>query len=68
MRGFDYTNATGIDNFIKKIRELYRVEWFLNQTASWNTNYKPIFTETITRRGFAFAFNMLQGSKLFTER
>jgi hypothetical protein len=67
MRAMDYTNATEIERLTKRIKEYYQVDWFKNQTASWNSLYQPIFTETLTKRGFAFAFNMLPDYKLFTK-
>jgi hypothetical protein len=63
----EYPIAKRPDNFLAKIKELYQPEWFVNQTASWNTNYEPIFVETLTRRGYGFTFNMLPASKLFTD-
>jgi hypothetical protein len=60
------------DSFVSKIvpivKEYFQVDWFKNQTSSWNTYYQPEFTEVLTKRGFGFAFNMLPNSKLFTDR
>jgi hypothetical protein len=66
-RSPDYTHASEIEEFPKRIKEYYQVEWFRNQTASWNNLYQPIFTEVLTKRGFGFAFNMLPDTKLFTK-
>jgi hypothetical protein len=67
MRGVDYRKATEIEEFSKRIKEYYQVDWFRNQTASWNNVYQPIFTEALTKRGFGFAFNMMPDSELFTK-
>jgi hypothetical protein len=59
------TNNISAD-FYNKIKEFYEPEWFMNQTASWNSIFKPVFTESLTRRGYGFTFNMLTESKLLT--
>jgi hypothetical protein len=56
------------ENFLQKVKKYYQREWFQNQTASWNTHFKPIFIVTLTRRGYAFTFNMLDNSKMFTDK
>jgi hypothetical protein len=53
-------------DFYNKIRQSYHPKWFINQTASWNTNYKPTFVESLTKRSFGYTFNMLADSKLLT--
>jgi hypothetical protein len=68
MRYINYANASKIENFSTKIKEYYQVDWFANQTASWNGLYQPTFTEVLTKRGYGFAFNMLPDSKLFTKK
>jgi hypothetical protein len=69
MRPWDLTKGSKIENFLEKIKKYYHPEWFMNQTASWNTNFRPIFTESITKgRGYGFSFNMLEDSKLFSEK
>jgi hypothetical protein len=68
MRYLDYKTAKKIENFSRKIKKYYQDEWFMNQTASWNKDYKPIFAETLTKRGYAFTFNMLPDFQLLTEK
>jgi hypothetical protein len=67
MRYLDYKDGAEVENFSKRVKEYYQVDWFRNQTASWNNLYQPIFTEVLTKRGFAFAFNMLPDYKLYTK-
>jgi hypothetical protein len=66
MRFLNFTTGKKIENMSRKIKEYYQIDWFRNQTASWNTNFKPIFTETLTKRGFGFSFNSLPAPKLLT--
>jgi hypothetical protein len=63
-----FRTAEKPENFLQRVKEYYQTEWFQNQTASWNTHFKPIFTETLTRRGYGFTFNMLDNSKMFTDK
>lgn len=56
-----------VENFMGKIKAYLRDSWFPNQTATWDENYQPEFTEILTRRGYGFAFNMLPESQLFTK-
>jgi hypothetical protein len=65
---FTSMNESLVSKIVPAIKEYYQVDWFKNQTTSWNTYYQPEFTEVLTKRGFGFAFNMLPNSKLFTER
>ena len=67
VRYVDFKGARKPEDFMSRVKELYEHEWFENQTASWNTNFKAEFTEVMTKRGFGFAFNMLPDSELFTE-
>jgi acid-sensing ion channel, other len=66
MKGF--RTAEKPENFLQKVKMYYQPEWFQNQTGSWNTHFKPIFIETLTRRGYGFTFNMLDNSKMFTDK
>jgi hypothetical protein len=67
MHKVDLETAKKIKNFSKRLKEYYQVEWFMNQTASWNSIYKPIFTETLTKRGYAFSFNMVPDYQLLSK-
>lgn len=60
-------NSYQIDDLVQKMRKYYQIDWFKNQTATWNTHYKPVFAEVLTRRGYGFAFNALPVEKLFTK-
>jgi hypothetical protein len=62
-----YAENDRVADYYNKIKVYYQPEWFMEQTATWNSKYKPVFTETLTRRAFGFTFNMLSESKLFTE-
>jgi hypothetical protein len=64
----EYSKLNKSENFLKKIKRYYRVQWFTNQTATWNTRFRPEFTEVLTKFGYGFAFNMLPESKLFTDK
>jgi hypothetical protein len=67
IEGAFQTNNKSAD-YYNKLKQYYHPEWFMQQTATWNTNFKPVFRESLTRRAFGFTFNMLDESKLFTER
>jgi hypothetical protein len=66
LHDVQYANRSKIGNILEMIRKYYQKDWFMNQTASWNTRFQPVFTDLLTRRGFGSTFNMLVGSKLFT--
>jgi len=54
-------------DFVKDLRRNYSgIEWFRNQSASWNENQTPAFTEILTKRGLSYNFNQLEPKKLFT--
>jgi hypothetical protein len=61
---FDFTNTSVMENVVSKIKNFYQIDWFMNQTASWSTHYIPTFVETLTKRGFGSAFNMLPISEI----
>jgi hypothetical protein len=65
---FQNLNDSFVSKMVSATKEYYQVDWFKNQTSSWNTYYRPEFTEVLTKRGFGFAYNMLPNSKLFTDR
>jgi hypothetical protein len=65
---FGIVNDSYVSKTVPTIKKYFQVEWFKNQTSSWNTYYQPEFIEVLTKRGFGFAFNMLPNSKLFTDR
>jgi hypothetical protein len=56
------------EHFFEKVKKYYQTQWFMNQTGAWNNNYKAVFKEVLTRRGYGFTFNMLPKSKLFTDQ
>jgi hypothetical protein len=58
-------NRSRVD-IVTILKSYYQREWFMNQTAVWNSRYIPSFTENPTRRGFGSTFNMLAVSDLFT--
>jgi len=54
-------------NFVEDLRKDYSgIDWFKNQSASWNDNQTPTFTEILTKRGLSYNFNQLEPKKLFT--
>jgi hypothetical protein len=63
----DFPKTKKPEDFLSNIKESYQNKWFLNQSASWDLHYQPIFTESLTRRGYGFTFNMLHDSKLLRE-
>jgi hypothetical protein len=65
---FHYETLGKPKNFMPRIKKQLQTHWFENQTASWNNRFKPEFTETLTRIGYGFAFNMLPKSQLFTDK
>jgi hypothetical protein len=68
VRGkFEYEKANKSENFLGKIKSYYQPKWFMDQAASWNNRYKPVFTEVLTKLGYGSTFNMLPESKLFTK-
>jgi hypothetical protein len=63
-----YKTSNKSEDFYKKLKKYYRSDWFMNQTASWNGNFKPVFIESLTTRGYGFTFNLLNASKLYTNK
>jgi hypothetical protein len=63
----DYKKASKVENYLEKVKLNFEPEWFENQTASWNMIYEAIFTESLTRRGYGFTFNMLPEQEMFTD-
>jgi hypothetical protein len=68
IRFLQYSKLDKVENLLKKIKRYYQVNWFTNQTASWNQNFNPEFTEILTKFGYGFAFNLLPESQLFTDK
>jgi hypothetical protein len=62
-----YSKAKKPENYLSRIKWHYQPEWFTEHAASWNTHYKPVFTESLTKRGYGFTFNILPEKKMFTE-
>jgi hypothetical protein len=67
MTRLDTKKLRKLDDFVGRIKKSTQTEWFVNQTAMWNSRYKPEFAEVLTKRGYGFSFNMLPPSKLFTD-
>ncbi|KAG5668268.1 hypothetical protein PVAND_016215 [Polypedilum vanderplanki] len=65
---FPENRTKQIKNWVQMLDNYYTYKkWFINQTATWKRNFKPEFLRVLTRRGFGFAFNMLEPTKLFRE-
>lgn len=47
------------------IRTRSKIDWFRNQTGSWNDLYQVPFAEVLTSRGFGFAFNVMNSSDIY---
>ena len=45
---------------VPTIHKQAQTEWFINQSAEWNTIYAPTFAEILTTRGYGFSFNILE--------
>jgi hypothetical protein len=61
-------NESLVSEFLPAIKRFYQTDWFRSQTASWNSRYRPEFSEVLTKRGYGFAFNMLAEAELFTDK
>jgi hypothetical protein len=53
--------------FLPKIRKYFQSDWFMNQTAMWNENFKPTFVES-SKSGYVLTFNMLPGQEMFNQK
>lgn len=60
-REFDIMNFVDV---LETIKKLSRVEWFRNQSATWNEKFQPQFAEIWTTRGIGFVFNSIDGEDL----
>jgi hypothetical protein len=63
---YRYLNKS--ENFLGKIKKIFQPEWFVQQSATWNNNYEVQFREVLAKRGYGFAFNMMQDYNMFTEK
>jgi hypothetical protein len=57
-----------LNDVVMKIRDISEIEWFQNQTAVWGLSGRPEFIESLTKRGIGWTFNMIEPSKLFTNK
>ncbi|CAO1407576.1 unnamed protein product [Diamesa tonsa] len=46
------------------LREMARLDWFLEQSASWNKIYGTPFSQRLTPFGYCFTFNIINASDL----
>jgi hypothetical protein len=53
--------------FLPKIKEYFQEDWLMNQSATWNENFKPVFVESLSKNGYALTFNMLPGHEMFNQ-
>jgi hypothetical protein len=63
-----YRHLNKSENLLGKIRKILQPEWIVEQSATWNGDYEVKFREVLTKRGYGFAFNMIQESNMFTEK
>lgn len=63
----DGNKLSPIEDLLPVIKNLYQIEWFKNQSATWNKDYEPVFTEVFSKSGYGFSFNQLPKTKLFTK-
>lgn len=68
---FDFYKPINIENdyelsskVIEFIRNSSMKHWFELQVATWDRKFVPEFSEVLTKRGMAFAFNIFDSSEL----
>ena len=52
-------------SIIEIAKNYTRNSWFKEQYGSWNSEFSVPFAEILTRRGYAFAFNVINSSDLY---
>lgn len=61
----EYLNHTDYEKYIvEEIKALSKVKWFRNQNGSFGKSYNAPFAETLTSKGVAFTFNLLNSDDL----
>lgn len=61
----NHLNFTGHEKFIiEEIKRFSKVDWFKNQKGSFGKHFSVPFAETITKRGVAFTFNVMNFDQL----
>ncbi|CAO1411437.1 unnamed protein product [Diamesa serratosioi] len=55
---------TQTNNLVEILREMTRLDWFLEQSASWNRIYGAPFAQRLTPYGYCFTFNIINASDL----
>lgn len=65
LKYIDFRATPYFGNIVPLLKNFSQLEWFGQQSATWNSYYQPEFTEVLTPRGYGFAFNMLDPSKMF---
>lgn len=52
-------------SIVPTLKNQSKLDWFLQQNASWNNLYRIPFAELLTTRGFGFSFNLMNSSDLY---
>lgn len=58
-------NPIDASNFIEVLKNITRVEWFKDQSASWNNQKSVEFTQTFSVSGSCFTFNLEKFDEIF---
>jgi hypothetical protein len=53
---------------VEKLQQVSKLEYFANQTSSWNLIYQPNYYQIPTKRGFGYSFNLEERFKMFREK
>jgi hypothetical protein len=56
--------STQTNNLVEVMRSLVNVDWFLDQSATWNKIYGAPFALRLTPYGYCFTFNVINASDL----
>lgn len=62
LKTVDIKTQTG--DLVDILREISRLDWFLEQSASWNKIYGTPFSQRLTPFGYCFTFNIINASDL----
>lgn len=66
---FNYLNFTDHEkHIVDEIRKLSQVEWFKNNVGRFGKDYSVPFAKTLTKRGVAFTFNMINFEELLSKK
>lgn len=60
-----FNHSDYADVIVSTLKNQSKLQWFSQQSGSWNKAYKAPFAELLTSRGFGFSFNILDFAELY---